>query len=108
MEKRGGGGWDAGVDPVDWGWPTFYQGVIRGGLKVNFQSSPPKYRRAQRDIKDEEVKAKVIEKLTKVRERGYISPGMAESLTAFFEVEKGDDDIRLVYDGSTTPDARWR
>jgi hypothetical protein len=24
---------------------------------------------------------------------------MAESLTAFFEVEKGDDDIRLVYDG---------
>jgi hypothetical protein len=29
-------------------------------------------------------------------------------LTAFFEVEKGDDDIRLVYDGSTTPDARWR
>jgi hypothetical protein len=69
---------------------------------VHFQSSPPKYRRAQRDIKDEEVKAKVIAKLTKVRERGYISPGMAESLTAFFEVEKGDDDICLVYDGSVS------
>jgi hypothetical protein len=66
-------------------------------LKVHFQSSPPKYPRAQCNIKDEEVKAKVIAKLTKVRERGYISPGMAESLTAFFEVEKGDDDIRLVY-----------
>jgi hypothetical protein len=45
----------------------------------------------------------VIEKLGKVRERGYISPGLVESLTSFFEVEKGeDDDIRLVYDGSVS------
>jgi hypothetical protein len=41
----------------------------------------------------------VIEKLAKVKKRGYISPGMVELLTAFFEVEKGDDNIRLVYDG---------
>jgi hypothetical protein len=40
--------------------------------------------------------------LKKVREQGYISPGMVESLTVFFEVEKGDDDIRLVYDGSVS------
>jgi hypothetical protein len=95
-------GWDAGSRPFHWRWPTFYQGVIRDGLEVHFQSAPPKYRRAQRDIKDEDIKAKVIAKLKKVRERGYISPGMAESLTAFFEVEKGDDDIRLVYDGSVS------
>jgi hypothetical protein len=80
--------------PFHWRWPTFYQGVIRDGLEVHFQSTPPKYGRAQRDIKDEEVKAKVMAKLTKVREQGYISPGMAESLMAFFEVEKGDDNIQ--------------
>jgi hypothetical protein len=69
---------------------------------VHFQSAPPQYRQAQRDISDAAIKAKVIEKLTKVRKRGYISPGMVESLTSFFEVEKGDDDIRFVYDGSVS------
>jgi hypothetical protein len=48
------------------------------------------------------VKAKVIAKLLKVRKRGYISAGMVESLTAFFAVPKGIDDIRLVYDGSVS------
>jgi hypothetical protein len=72
---------------------------MRDGLNVHFQSSPPKYRRAQRDIKDEETKARVLEKLKKVREGG---PGMVESITAFFEVEKGDDDIRLVYNDSVS------
>jgi hypothetical protein len=41
----------------------------------------------------------VSEKLDKVQKWGYISPGMVKSLTAFFEVPKGEDDIRLVYDG---------
>jgi hypothetical protein len=45
---------------------------------------------------------KVIKKLEKVRDQGYISPGMVASLTAFFAVEKGEDDIRLVYDGSVS------
>jgi hypothetical protein len=68
----------------------------------------PKYRKSQRDISDPEVisdpkvKAKVSAKLDKVRARGYISPGVVESLTSFFAVPKGDDDIRLVYDGSVS------
>ncbi len=68
-------------------------------MKVHFQSHPPKFRKAQRDIFDEAIKEKVKEKLAKVRDRRYIAPGFVESLTAFFEVEKGDNDIRLVYDG---------
>jgi hypothetical protein len=95
-------GWDTGSHLFRWRWPPFYQDVIRDGLKVHFQSPPPSYRCAQQDIKDEDTKAKVIEKLKKVRERGYISPGMVVSLTAFFEVEKGDDNIRLVYNGSVS------
>jgi hypothetical protein len=43
-----------------------------------------------------------MKKLTKVRQRGYIAPGIIASLTLFFEVEKGEDDIRLVYDGSVS------
>jgi hypothetical protein len=80
----------------------FLSGGNSGWLKGPFSKSTSQVRRAQRDIKDENIKAKVIEKLGKVRERGYISPGLVESLTSFFEVEKGDDDIRLVYDGSVS------
>jgi hypothetical protein len=71
-------------------------------LKVHFQNHPPNYRKAQRDIFDEAIKEKVKEKLAKLWERRCIAPGFVESLTAFFEVEKGDDDIRLVYDGSVS------
>jgi hypothetical protein len=42
----------------------------------------------------------VIKKLAKVRKRGYVAPGLVESLTAFFAVPKGDDDVRSVHDGS--------
>jgi hypothetical protein len=45
----------------------------------------------------------------KVRERGYIGLNWVRSLTSFFPVLKGDDDIRLVYDltASGLNDALW-
>jgi hypothetical protein len=46
-----------------------------------------------------ETRDKVRAKLEKVRERRYIQKGFVESLTAFFSVPKGIDDIRIVYDG---------
>jgi hypothetical protein len=42
----------------------------------------------------------MIAKLDKVLDRGYISPGWVASLTSYFAVPKGENDIRLVYDGS--------
>jgi hypothetical protein len=86
-------GWEAGLRPFHWCWPPFYQEVIRDGLKVHFQEPPPKYLWSQRNISDKAVKLQVIKKLLKVRERGYIAPGLVESLTAFFGVPKGKDDI---------------
>lgn len=55
------------------------------------------------------MKAKVIQKLGKVRKRRYIAPGYVTSLTSFFAVPKGDDDIRMVYDGTVSGlnDAMW-
>jgi hypothetical protein len=77
-----------------------YQDVIRDGLPVHFIQMPPRYQTAQRDIKDPIIKAQVVEKLQKVRDRRYIAPGPVTSLTMFFQVLKGLFDIRMVYDGS--------
>jgi len=43
----------------------------------------------------------VMEKLEKVRQRGYIAEGPVRSLTHVFYVPKGDSDIRMVYNGTS-------
>jgi hypothetical protein len=68
-------------------------------VKVHFTSPPQRYQRSQRDISNKAVKLQVIKKLLKGRKPGYIAPGLVKSFTAFFIVPKGDDNIRLVYDG---------
>ena len=42
--------------------------------------------------------SKIFETFLKVRDRGFIGPNWVRSLTSFFRVPKGEDDIRLVYD----------
>ena len=39
----------------------------------------------------------VVEKIEKVRNKGYIAPGRVKSLTHFFYVPKGESDIQTVY-----------
>jgi hypothetical protein len=49
------------------------------------------------------VKRKEKQKIDKARKRGYIVTkfvGITRSFMHFFSVPKGDDDIRMVYDGS--------
>jgi hypothetical protein len=58
------------------------------------------HRVPQGDEKDAVMKKQLIEKIQKARDRRYIGPGKVVSLTAFFGVKKGDDDVRPVYDGS--------
>ena len=43
---------------------------------------------------------KMKAKLDKVRKRRYIAPGFVSSLTSFFAVPKGSNEIRMVYDAS--------
>jgi hypothetical protein len=52
---------------------------------------------------------KMRKKLDKVRKRRYIAPGFVFSLTSFFAVPKGSDDIRMVYDASISElnDSIW-
>jgi hypothetical protein len=68
----------------------------------------PKNTKPQRAPKPEDLK-RMIKKLDKVLKRGYISPGLVVSLTSYFAVPKGELDIRLIYDGSSSGlnDALW-
>lgn len=101
--------WDAGSRPFHWRWPQEYRKRIRDGVPVFFQSQPPLYRRAQKPERNPRLKELILKKLNKVRHRGYITPDVVVALTAFFAVPKGEDDIRMVYDGSVSGlnDAIW-
>ena len=47
------------------------------------------------------------EKSNKVRDRQYIAPGLVQSLIRYFAVPKGESDIRMVYDGTSSGFNDW-
>jgi hypothetical protein len=51
----------------------------------------------------------MIKKILKVQKRKYISPGHVWSLADFFSVPKGERDIRMVYNGTSSSlnDVLW-
>ena len=95
-------GWDDGSAPFFWRWPKEYQRTMRDGLKVWLRDEGPRNKRGQRPERDAAVKAKMKEKLMKVRDRRYICPGKVDSLTNYFSVPKGEFDVRMVYDGTAS------
>jgi hypothetical protein len=94
--------WDGGSRPIHWRWPGEYRERIWDGIPVHFLQPMRLYQVSQADEKDLKMKAQLIEKLQKARDRRYISPGRVVSLTAFFGVKKGEDNVRPVYDGSVS------
>ncbi|KAG7340358.1 hypothetical protein IV203_023901 [Nitzschia inconspicua] len=101
--------WDDGSRPFYWRWPEWYRDVMRDGMRVHFPCETPRHTVPQRDTSDLQVKKQMIAKLDKVRRRRYVTPGHVVSLTSFFAVPKGDDDIRMVYDGTASGlnDSMW-
>jgi hypothetical protein len=74
---------------------------MRDGTPLWFDSTlAPSYRRPQRAERNPTIKARVKEKLDKVLKRRYFEVGLVKSLTTFSGVPKGEDDMRVVYDGS--------
>ena len=69
-------------------------------LQSESRATLPKYRRPQDAERDDTRRGKIGAKLENVRSKGYIVPGRVESLTGFFAVDKGESDIRMVYDAS--------
>jgi hypothetical protein len=93
--------WPGGSAPFFWRLPKEWQEDFRDGLKPRFTGPPPSDRTPQRKDKDPEVVRKQREKLVDVRSKGYIALFIGIlSLTSFFSVPKGEDDIRMVYDGT--------
>jgi hypothetical protein len=93
--------WDGGSTLFFWRWPSEFRTQMRDGIPLWFDSTlAPSYRRPQRAEKNPTLKARVKEKLDKVLKRRYFEVGLVKSLTTFFGVPKGEDDMRVVYDGS--------
>jgi hypothetical protein len=70
----------------------------RTPLWFDFMLSPA-YKRPQRAENNPTLKYRVKEKLDKVLQRRYFEV-LVKSLTTFFGVPKGEDYMRVVYDGS--------
>jgi hypothetical protein len=94
--------WDDGSRPFHWRWREFYQKMIRDGTKVHFISKKPEFMRAQAENRCPKMMERMKLKLNKVRKRRCIAPGLVSSLTSFFAVPKGSDDIRMVCNASVS------
>lgn len=101
--------WDAGSRPFFWRWPVTYRSAILHGVPVWFEEPVNKWRRRQREPKNQEVRELMKEKLNVIRKKGYVEDGKIDSFMSFFDVPKGKDDIRMVYDGSKSGlnDSLW-
>lgn len=100
--------WLGGSRLFFWRWPENYQTWARDGVPVWVRGRLPPYKKPQRAPKPE-MAEQVREKVSKARGRGYIRRAFVASLTRFFGVPKGDEDIQMVYDGTQSGlnDALW-
>lgn len=82
--------------------PPRYRTLARDGVPIFFETDGPTQMEAQPPIPDPDIRAKVREKVQKVLRRGYMLTEGTEikSLIRYFAVPKGDDDVRIVYDGT--------
>ena len=78
-----------------------YQRLIRDG-QPHFTTGPfQPFLKPQRAHQDPVKQELMREKVVQVRKRGYILPGEITGGTQFFCVDKGVDDIRMVYNGTS-------
>jgi hypothetical protein len=77
------------------------------GLKLWYKGKPPTYIQAQRPESYPVQQALMVDKLLKVIERRYFEYGDIISLTQFFKVSKGEFDIRMVYNGTSSGLNDW-
>jgi hypothetical protein len=87
--------WRAGSTPFFSRWTDEFQDRIRDGIKLWISGRLTPFKRAQKGNRDPVKKTQVLQKLDKIRKRGYVEAGYVESLISFLDVEKGSDDIRM-------------
>jgi hypothetical protein len=102
--------WDDGSTLLFWRWPSELHKELREGTRVWYRKRDlPRYWGRQRWPENQRECCQLKEKISKVVERRYITAGYVSSLTSFFAVPKGTEDIRVVYDASRSGlnDAIW-
>ena len=92
--------WKGGSSLLFWRWPREIREAARDGYPIFIRSKLPRWRRTQRLPKEKAMVAQMTKKFEKVRAKAYVSEGTVLSMINCFAVAKGDDDIRLVYDGT--------
>ena len=90
--------WPGGSFPLFWRWPVEVQRDMRDGTPLFIKGTLPRFRKPQCKPKDPEIAEKVASKLAIPLAKGYMTKGHITSLTSYFHVPKGSEDIRLVYD----------
>ena len=91
--------WERGSRLFFWRWGEFRH-VARDGAETFIQGKLPRCTKTQKAPKEKKTLELVQEKLRNVRGKGYIDKGPVVSVTSLFDVPKGKDDIRLVYNAT--------
>jgi hypothetical protein len=92
--------WRGGSTLFFWRWPPYLKSLVTEGHPSWLKGELPKFLQPQRGERDKDVGSKVKQKLDNILAKGYISKGTVTSLTSYFAVPKGSDDIRIVYDAT--------
>ena len=94
--------WAFGSRLMFWNWPDKTRTWARSGQPHFLVKDLPRFKKAQKKPANERDRKMVANKIEKVRAKGYIAPGEVKSLTHFFYVPKGESDIRMVYNGTSS------
>jgi hypothetical protein len=94
--------WDDGSRPFFWRWPEEYVSQVRDGVNVWFDGSVSHFTRKQKGTLNTTRSEMIRTKLDTIRDKGYVEDGQILSLMSYFDVPKGEDDVRMVYDGTAS------
>lgn len=103
--------WSGGSSLIFWRWPKDFQFFAVKGFPATALKKLPSYQ-PRKQTWDANTRILLAKKIAKVIDRVYIkivSKEKIKSFVDFFAVPKGEDDIRLVYNGTTAglTDSLW-
>jgi hypothetical protein len=96
--------WSSGSSPLFWRWNGQEQiDSARDGMHIFVQSTLPRSRRVAKPPRfDSETRKLVSSKVEAMVAKSYLEVGVVRTTLHFFAVPKGDADIRVVFDGTSS------
>ncbi|KAL7557316.1 hypothetical protein ACA910_022411 [Epithemia clementina (nom. ined.)] len=92
--------WPKGSSVFFWRWPCKYQHNVAMGVAPMWDKPPAKSITRQGIAGDEATTQRIRNKINNVRNKGYIQAGPCVVAMNYFLVPKGENDVRIVYDGT--------